>query len=158
MWWFTDFPLAAAAGSHFSNLRFKHSWSAAELVTVLCVWCYSSQQDCGLSVSFILSQFSSSWLMSKWAWHYWTFTHSRNDRSASLFPLNKPRGSKVTVNPPPCSPVGDFRLHQQIEDDRQQVVGTHRLDTDCRGNTGNRQNNTCGPHTADTLPLSKPND
>lgn len=123
----------------------------------LCL-CYSSQQDCWLSVSFILSQFSSAWLMSKWTWHYWTFTHSRNDRSASLFPLNKPRGSKVTVNPPPCSPVGDFRLHQQIEDDRQQVVGTHRLDTDCRGNAGNRQNNTCGPHTADTLPLSKPND
>lgn len=31
------------------------------------------------------------------------------------------------------SPVGDFRLHQQIEDDRQQVVGAHGFYAHCGG-------------------------
>lgn len=44
------------------------------------------------------------------------------------------KGRKVRVNPPPnhCSPVGDFCLHQQIEDDGEQVVRTHGFYTDCR--------------------------
>lgn len=37
---------------------------------------------------------------------------------------------------PANSPVWDFRLHQQVQDDGEQVVGAHRLDADCRGRDG----------------------
>ena len=49
-----------------------------------------------------------------------------------FFPTgHKARG--VSVTPPHSSPVGDFRLHQQVEDDREQVVCTYGLNADCRG-------------------------
>ena len=160
---------AAAAGSHFSNLSTTVHWAAiksgSDIHDHLHSWwlCFvfgaTAPSRTVDSRSYVHFQFLSSWFTSKWTWNYWMFTNSRTDKSASLFPVNKPRGSKVTVNPPLCSPVGDFRLHQQIEDDGQQVVGTHRLDTDCRGrhNTGNRITHAVLT-LRDTMPLSKPND